>query len=196
LNGKLSTFAEIILNFSTMENQIYPAWKHAIMYGIYLGVALIILSLMFYVFNIYTASWPAYILYAILLGGIVISAISYRDKHLNGYIVYGQSFLVGFYTALFAAIIVSVYTAIFMSFAGEEYKTVILQKAEESLIEQNPEMTDEQIDMAMNWTGKMMNPVWLTIISFFGNLFFGAVFSLIASIFIKKENKSLDIEQQ
>jgi hypothetical protein len=179
-----------------MENQIYPAWKHAIMYGIYLGVALIILSLLFYVFDLYTANWTSYISYAVLLGGVVISAISYRDKHLNGYITFGQSFLAGFYTALFAAVIAAIYTAVFMSFAGDEVKAVILQKAEETMVENNPEMTDEQIDMAMKWTGKMMNPVWLTVISFLSNLFFGVVFSLLASIFIKKENKSPEVEQQ
>jgi len=179
-----------------MENQNYPAWKHAIMYGIYLGIALIILSLIFYVFDLYTASWTSYISYAILLGGIVISAIAYRDKHLNGYITFGQSFLVGFYTALFAAIIAAIYTAIFMSFVGEEFKAVLMQKAEESMLERNPELTDEQVDMAMKWTEKMMNPAWITVIAFISNLFFGTVFSLLGSIFIKKENKSVEVEQQ
>ena len=179
-----------------MENQNYPAWKHAIMYGIYLGVALIVLSLLFYVFDLYTANWTSYITYALLLGGIVISAISYRDKHLNGYITYGQSFVVGFYTALFAAVIAAIYTGIFMSFAGEEIKAVLLQKAEESMLESAPEMSDEQLDMAMKMTERMMNPLWLTVISFLSNVFFGTVFSLIASIFIKKENKSLEVEQQ
>ena len=179
-----------------MENQNYPAWKHAITYGIYLGVALIILSLLFYVSDLYTSSWTSYIIYAVLLGGIVISAITYRDKHLSGYISYKESFLVGFYTALFAAILTAIYTGIFMSFAGEEYKAIILQKAEESMIEDYPEMTDEQIDLAMSWTEKMTNPVWLTTIAFISTVFFGAVFSLIVSIFIKKENKSPEVEQQ
>jgi hypothetical protein len=196
MNPKIFTFAFVILNINNMENQNYPAWKHAITYGIYLGIALIIMSLLFYVFDLYTANWTSYITYAVLLGGIVVSAIYYRDKHLGGYITFKQSFLVGFYTALFAGLIAAVYTAIFMSFAGEEFKAVLLQKAEESMIEKNPEMTDEQIEMAMKWTGKMMNPVWLTIISFLSNLFFGAIFSLLGSIFIKKENKSIEVEQQ
>ena len=178
-----------------MENQIYPAWKHAITYGIYLGIALIILSLLFYVFDLYTENWTSYITYAVLLGGVVISAIFYRDKHLGGFITFKQSFIVGFYTAIFAGIIAAIYTAVFMSFAGEEVKAVIMQKAEESMIESNPEMTDEQIDMAMKWTGKMMNPVWLTTISLLSNLFFGAIFSLLGSIFIKKENNMIESNQ-
>jgi len=178
-----------------MENQSYPAWKHAITYGIYLGIALIILSLLFYVFDLYTENWTSYITYAVLLGGVVISSIFYRDKHLGGFITFKQSFIVGFYTAIFAGIIAAIYTAVFMSFAGEEVKAVIMKKAEESMIESNPEMTDEQIDMAMNWTGKMMNPAWLTTISLLSNLFFGAIFSLLGSIFIKKENNTIDTNQ-
>ena len=88
-----------------MENPTYPAWKQALIYGVYLSIALIILSLIFYVSNLYTESWSAYFSYAVILGGVIISAVQYRNKVLNGFISYGKSVSVGFLTGLFAAII-------------------------------------------------------------------------------------------
>jgi hypothetical protein len=178
-----------------MENQNYPAWKHALLYGVYLGAAIIIISLLFYVLNLYTENWINYIIYVVLLGGVVYSALTYRDKHLNGFITFGQSFMIGFFTVLFAAVVSAIYTAVFMSLAGEEVIAIIMQKAEESMLQSKPDMTDEQIDMAMKMTERMMSPLWLTVISFLSSLFFGTIFSLLGSIFIKKENKSLEVEQ-
>jgi len=67
-----------------------------------------------------------------------------------------------------------------------------LEKAEEQLIEKRPEMTDEELDMAMIWTEKMMKPAWITILSILAYAFFSIVFALIVSIFIKKEDQSVE----
>jgi hypothetical protein len=179
-----------------MENQNYSAWKHAITYGIYLGIALIIIDLLFYVLNQYVSNWKGYIIYVVILSGVVISAISYRDKHLNGYINYGQSFKIGLYTSLVAAFIFLLYFVFLMYFAGEEIQTALLNNTEEQMLEKVPDMTEEQLDKTMKITQWVTTPFWQTIFSFMGILFFGVLFSLIASIFIKKENKSLEVEQQ
>jgi ABC-type phosphate/phosphonate transport system permease subunit len=166
------------------------------MYGIYLGVALIIVDLLFYVLELYISNWKGYITYVVILGGVVISAISYRDKQLNGYINYGQSFKVGFFTSIIAAFAFLLYFAILMYFAGEEIQTALLRNTEEQMLEKVPDMTDEQLEMTMEITKWVTTPIWQTIFSFLGIIFFGVIFSLIASIFIKKENKSLEVEQQ
>jgi hypothetical protein len=194
MNPKLSTFAFIILNFDTMENQNYLLWKHAITYAVYLSVALIILTLLFYVFDLYTANWTAFVIYAVLLSGIVISVISFRDKHLSGYANYKQCFIAGFYTTLFASIIYLIFYSVYMYFAGNEIQAVLLTTAEEDIIEKYPEMPDDQLEMTMKFTTWLTTPFWQTIFSFMGILFFGTIFSLLSSIFIKKENKSLEVE--
>ena len=117
-----------------MENQPTPIWKHSLMYGLYTGAALIVLSLIWYVLDMYTESWVAWFSYAALLAGVILSAIHYRDKFNNGLLSYGQSVSTGFLTALFAGIISAIYTFIFMSFVGEEYVQVILQSVEEKKI--------------------------------------------------------------
>ena len=177
-----------------MENQTYPASKHALIYGAYITVVLIVISLAFYVLDLFGQNWTGYVSYAVLLFGVVLSSYHYRDKYLGGTITYGQSFMTGFLTALFAAIGSGVFTYIFMSLMPPEFIQNMLQQAEDKMFESNPELTDEQIDMAMGMTKKFMNPGMMAGMAFLAYTFFGLIFSLLASIFIKKEDGSVGTE--
>ena len=170
-----------------MENSDYPVWKHSLVYGLYLSVALIILSLLFYVLDLYTETWTGYIAYAFILAGVVISSVHYRNKYLGGYIQYGKSVSVGFLTGLFSAIVAAIFTFVFMQVLGEDYRQVLMQIAEENIISSSPEISDEELDMALNISEKMMRPGMMSLMAFLGYTFFSLIFALIASIFIKKE---------
>jgi hypothetical protein len=172
-----------------MENPNYPAWKHAMLYGLYLSIALIILSLIFYILDLYAESWVGFIGYAFLLTGVIISALHYRNKYMNGFIPYGKSVTVGFLTGLFASIIVAIFTFVFMSVLGDDYKQLLLNTAEERILSRNPDISDSDLDMAMGFSEKMMNPGMMSIMALLGYTFFSLVFALIGSIFIKKEEK-------
>jgi hypothetical protein len=176
-----------------MENQTYPAWKHAFMYGVYIGVVLIILSLIIYVLNLFIEKWPGYISYAVLLGGIILSSIAYRDKYLKGFITYGNSFSVGFLTGLFTALISAIFTLVFMSFVGDEYTAPILEKAEESLLQRQPDISDEDLARAMKMTRAFMNPVMMAVWVLLADILFSVIFALIISVFVKKEDKSIEV---
>ncbi len=176
-----------------MENQTYPAWKHAMMFAVYISVAEIILSLIFYVADVFAEKWTGIFGYAILLAGIIIAAVQYRNKYLGGFISYGQSVSTGFLAGLFSAIIVAIFSYIFLSYLGEDYIKVIMDKAQENMLQGNPNMTDEQIDMAMKWTRKFMQPGMMAVFAFLGYTVLSLVFALIASIFIKKENQSPEV---
>lgn len=175
-----------------MENQNYPSWKQGLSYGIYTGLATILLSLIFYIADVYGEKWTSYIVYLILLGGIILSSVNYRNNRLGGYITYGKSVSVGFLTGVFAGIIAAIFVYFFITYLGEEYIETALEKAEEGMLEARPDMSDEELDMALKWTQNMMKPGWMTIITVFATAFFSLIFALIASIFIKKEDKSLE----
>jgi hypothetical protein len=174
-----------------MENEQYPSWKHAMTYGLYLGVVLIVLSLIYYLLDVFTESWTGYISYIILLIGILFSQIKYRDDHLCGYITFGQSFSTGFLTGLFAAILTAIFSYFFMSYLGEDFIETLLEKTMTEL-ESNPNLTDEQIDQTMNMTRKFMTPGIMTAFSFFGSAIVALILSLIAAIFTKRADNSLE----
>lgn len=174
-----------------MENKNYPAWKHALLFGAYIGIALIILSLIFYLLDLYTEKWISYISYAALFAGIVFASINYRNKYLSGAITYGQSVSIGFLSGLFAGVLASVFTYFFMTILGEDYIQTLLETAEENMLATNPDMTDDELDIALNIAQRMMKPGWMAVMAFFGNALFSIIFALIGSIFIKKEDKAI-----
>lgn len=170
-----------------MENQNYPVSKHSFIYAVYISVVLIILTLVFYVLDLYTAKWPGYISYAVLLAGVVMASIHYRDKRLGGYATYGQSFSSGFMAGLIAAVMMGIFTFIYMTFMGDSMHDALMMNAEEEMLKRTPDMTDDQLEMGMKIAENMLKPWWLSIMAMLAYIFFSLVFSLIASIFIKKE---------
>ena len=62
------------------------------------------------------------------------------------------------------------------------------ETAYEQMIEQNPSMTQEQIDQAMNISGMFMSPGFFSIMSVVGALFFGLIVSLIAGLIMRSDD--------
>ena len=175
-----------------MENKKYPSWKFALTYGLYIGAGLIVLTLIFYLIDLHTEKWTSYISYVILLLGILLAQMHYRDKHLDGYITFGQSFSVGFLTGLFASIIAAVFAVFFFSYLGEDFKELLMERAEEKMIAKDPNMSDEQIDMTMEIAQKFMNPGIMAIIGLIASTFVSLILALIAAAFTKKQDNSLE----
>ncbi len=174
-----------------MENKKYPSWKFALTYGLYIGVALIVLSLIFYLLDLHTEKWTSYLSYVILLLGILLAQMHYRDKHLDGDITFGQSFSVGFLTGLFASIIAAIFSFFFISYLGEDYVETLLEKTMVEL-EANPDLTDEQIEQSMSMVQKFMTPGIMTIFGLLSSTFVSLILALIAGAFTKKQDNSLE----
>ena len=175
-----------------MENKSeYPVWKQAINFGFVISLVLILLSLLWFIFDLSTNKTVSYLSYVVLLGGIVFSAINYRNKRNDGFITYGQSFSVGFFTGLVSAVIMSIFTYIFFKYIATDMIATMIMDAEERLIETNPDMPEEEFDLAMMYTKKFMTVGWMAIWSLLANTFFSLVFALLSSIFIKRENTGL-----
>ena len=67
----------------------------------------------------------------------------------------------------------------------------ILIKSEEQILEQNPNISDEQLEQALNWTEMFVSPMVMTIFSAIFSIIAGAILSLLIAIFVKRENDAL-----
>ena len=56
-----------------------------------------------------------------------------------------------------------------------------------------PEISDENLDMALSMTQKMLQPQWMITLSVLGGTFMGFFYSLIISFFVKKEDSNFTI---
>lgn len=165
------------------NNSIY---KTTMTWGLVLGIVMVLFSLVPYLMNIYqTPSWVGWLMYAVMVLGIAYGQIRHRDDDLGGYITYSRSFGAGMLIMLFASIVYAFYFILLTTVIDTEYMAKVMNAATELLYESG--MPEEQVDMAMEMSGKLMTPSFMLISSVFSYAFFGAIFSLITSIFVKKE---------
>ena len=160
-------------------------WRSAMAYGLYLAVALTLFSVILYVSGMILNEKMGYISFAIIIAGIVISQINYREKELNGVISYGEAVGFGVAIMLFAGIVTALYTLILYTFVDPGLIEQMKVMQEEALLQKG--MSEDQIDAAMSMTSKMMTPGWMAIMGLVGSVFMGTIVSLITSIFIKKQ---------
>lgn len=158
-------------------------WKSAMVYGLYIGIAITLYSVILYVSGQSQNKSLGYISFLLYAVGIVLAQISYRKRELNGAISYGQSVGIGVAAMLFAGIITALYNIIIFSI-DPSLLVQIKTMQEEALLKRG--MSEDQIEAAMSMTSKMLTPGWISISGLFGSVFIGTIVSLVTSIFIKK----------
>ena len=164
--------------------------KNAMNYGAIIGIALIIISLLFYMMNETTSEIQNYLGYLVLAVGVYLGVKNYRDNELNGLMSYGKALGSGTLISFFASIIMAFYLYIFIFFIDPSLVDVILEQAENDMIDAG--QSDEQIALAMKYTRMFVTPFWMSIMSVVVYTVIGFVFSLIIAIFLKKEDDSFD----
>ncbi len=169
-----------------MEEKMKSAFMPSLMPGIYLGFALIMYTLVLFILDVDMESPLKYGSYVIMAIGLYLSIVAFRDKQLDGFISYGKAFSAGFYTGLFASVIASIFTVIYVQYIDTE-----LLVAEESMLEANPDMSNEQIDQALSMTEMFTSPIMMGVMGFIANLILSAILSLIIAIFAKRENNNI-----
>lgn len=175
-----------------MENKTKSLSKNAFNYSIFIGLLLIVLSLLVYTFNLYDQSkLISFISIAIIIIGIILGTINYRNNSLGGYITYGKAFTSGLLIGLYSSIIVAVFTFLFYQFFAPEAIEHLVEIAEQAIIEKMPNITDEQLEATMKIQQKFMTPISMSLMSILSSTFWAAIFSLIIAAFVKKEDKSL-----
>jgi hypothetical protein len=174
-----------------MENQA-SATKTMLTYGIYWGVASIIVSLLNYSFgNIYKPHWILNVLNFALMIGFIVWGIKAFKADNGGFLKMGQAIKVGLGIALIASVIGIIYLFLFANVIEPEFQTNMVTAIEQNIMEQNPDMPEEQLEMALNMGTKFATPGMMAVMSLAGALFFGLIISLIAGAVMKNENTEL-----
>jgi uncharacterized integral membrane protein len=99
--------------------------------------------------------------------------------------------MVGFWVTVIATIIASVYTYLYFAVINPGVVDEILFNTEEEMLNQNPDMSDAQIEQALSFTEAFVSPVAMTIMGFIFSIVAGAILSLLIAIFVKREENTL-----
>ena len=167
--------------------------KFAMNYGAVLGLVLVAISVVVWSLG---ADDKKSIIPALLNNGITIAFIAYaiiqyRDINNNGFISYAESLKLGTTVAFFSSIILAFYQFIYISYIDPNALSEVMKITEQAMLESNPEISDEELDMALQMTSKFMQPHWMMIMGMLGGTFMGFLYSLIISIFVKNEDPNL-----
>ncbi|HTX88202.1 MAG TPA: DUF4199 domain-containing protein [Bacteroidales bacterium] len=174
-----------------MEPKPRSVSMNALYYGILTGAASIVLALILYIAGLYMNRSLGYLSLLLLIGGMAWGTLEYRKNYLGGFISYGKSFTSCFMIGLFAGILGAIYMFIFARFIYPGFAQEILDKAQQQMLEKNPNMSDSQIEIAMKYTRMFTSPVMMAVWGLLANVFFSVVLGLLVSIFIRKEDKSM-----
>lgn len=119
---------------------------------------------------------------------ILIAGNNYKKQINNGFISLGEVIKIGILILLIGSIIYSVFYAIFVNIEPDFIETT-MQLTRSIMINENPSLTTEQIDMALDIQKKFMQPQLMAPIAIAMYSFIGLVYSLIIGAIIKKEQK-------
>ncbi|RLD60917.1 MAG: hypothetical protein DRI95_14865 [Bacteroidetes bacterium] len=167
-----------------MENKP-NVWKNALNWGLIVGIVLIIYSILMYFLDLSLEKWVSWVSYVLLIGGIVYSTIQYRDTVLGGSITYTQALGFGVIVSLYAAVLSGIYSYVFFTFIDPDFIEKIVEMTQQQMLDQG--LTEDQVEQAMEMQKGFMKPWIMVLISIPALTFMGFIFSLITSIFLKKE---------
>jgi putative exporter of polyketide antibiotics len=182
-----------LIKNNKMEGNTKPSLlKSTMNYGIMLGLGLVIYTLLLWMFDATTHQSLGYVSFVITIVGIILATRTYRDQEQGGYITYGRAVSVGTLTVLFAGVITSVFTWLLYAVIDPGLIDKTHAMMEQAYYDAG--MSYEQIDIAMNMAKRFANPVMMGVMGFVSSVFFGFLFSLVTSIFLKKEGDPFESE--
>lgn len=159
-------------------------WKSAMTHGLYLGIVLILYSVILYVTGQNLNPTLGYISYVIMAAGVVYFQIQYRNNELGGYISYGKALGYGVAMMACAGVIQSLYTVILMKYIDPTIIDQIRVMQEEQMMAQG--LSDQQIEQASSMMSMFQSPIIIAISGLFVFALVGLIISVISSIFVKK----------
>lgn len=173
-----------------MDEQPKSSTSNALTYGLITGAVMIVYSLILYLLNLHLNKYLGYISFFIMIAGMSYGTIQFRNKIMKGFISYGKAYSSGFMIALFAGILGAIYAYIFYKLIAPDVVGEILDMTRQNIMSKSPQLSDEQVEQAMNMTAKFMTPALMSIFYLIYSLIVAAIGSLITSIFIRKEDQS------
>ena len=174
-----------------MENQPTTT-KRSIMlnYGVYLGLASIVVALLNYVIgDIYEPHWAMLVISLAVSSAILVLGIKKIKEGNDGLLTLGEAIKAGLGISLISALIYCAYLLIFYNFIEPEFFDNMMKVQEQTIIEKYPNMSDEQLEGAKKGAAAFANTGVNLGMTIFMSLFFGLIISLIAGLVMKKTNE-------
>lgn len=164
-----------------MEKQKPSLFHHAMMYGLYLGLALVVYSLLLYLgslsFNVTLKS----LIYLFIVVGLFVSLKHYRDNINGNVLTFGEGMKLGILISLFSGFLMGGFSYV-MHLIDPTLLDQSIQLQQEAMLQQGvPE--DKVAEMEI----MLRKPILLVVGVLFDVLIMGSILSLVVSAILKKK---------
>jgi hypothetical protein len=169
-----------------MEEQSNSVNHMAMSYGLYMGLALILNSVVFYVMGSPFSTTSGYIAYAIVIAGLAMSMRTYKENNSEAGVSYSRALGLGTLQSLYASLILAFFTFVLFTLVDKTLIDKFLSFLEEQLVRSGT--AESQADTVMAMYKKVMTPLVYSLVQIFSVTLYGFLFSLILAIFFKKQS--------
>ena len=154
-------------------------------YGVLLGAALIGFFLLIYILDLAGNQTIQYASYIFIIGAVVLALREYKEGN-DGFMSFGKGLGGGMLTIAVGSVISSLFSYVFLKFLDPSYMQRIVDITRERM-EENPNLTEEQVEQAMESTMPFLTPEAITVFGIVGTLVVGLIICLIISAIMKKD---------
>ncbi len=163
----------------------------ALQFGLLTGLAMVVYTLILYLAGVDMHSYWNLFNYVLFVGGLYWGMSSIREKQLEGVMSYGKAFGTGFLITLFAAILLAIFAYFYLQYINPSALAKASAEAENKILASNPNISDADLQKALDMVKIFTNPFMSAVTQFISNLIAGTIFSLIIAIFAKREDRTL-----
>jgi hypothetical protein len=159
-------------------------------YGLMLGLAGVLLSvIIFAVGKTYDQHWSVSVISVLISVAIIVLGIKKFKESKEGYLSLSDALKIGLGIALIGGIISVIYTFIFTSYIEPDYFKNMGDVQFQKMLEQNPTMSDEQLDAINESMKKFSGPGITSAFIIIWSLFTGFIISLIGGAIMRKSKE-------
>ena len=161
-------------------------WTNSLDFGLITGVVSVALSaILFMTENEQNPlRWAGII---ITVSGMVLGTLNLRNKGMGGFMSYGRALGSCYVITLVASVLGSLFFIVYINYVDTGWVDKQIFIAEENMRAEN-NMSDAQIEIAMGYAKKFMQPAIMTIMGFLAYAIGGLIISLITAAFLFKNN--------
>ncbi|PID92034.1 MAG: hypothetical protein CSA96_05350 [Bacteroidetes bacterium] len=168
------------------ENTKAPFWKPALFYGLIVGFAGIILTLVFYFVGVSTSTWVGWVSMVVSIALLAYCLIAYRNEHLGGYARFGQLFLMALAIGIVSSILGAVFTYILHTVIDPGLIDQIRIAAEEKIMS-NSRIPESMYDDIFSRMEKRLTVNRMVVMALVWGPVLNAIVGLIVAAIVKKE---------
>jgi hypothetical protein len=168
-----------------MEKKNPSILVNALTWGVIIGLVMIVYSVILYMLNQTFNQALGYAGVILIIAGLAVAMINYRDKVLDGILPFGKAFGFGVLIIIVAALLVSIYTYLLYTVIDTGLNEKLLEFTTERMLKRG--IPEAQLDLALERAEKFQKPVPMAISGLITYILGGVVLSLIVAAIFKKE---------